>query len=55
MNTAGVETMTAAAAEDVRPMAAATLDMAYSGGGMAALLLHQKLSPVKTFEAGDGK
>jgi len=55
MNTAGVETMTAAAAEDVGPMAAATLDMAYSGGGMAALLLHQKLSPVKTFDQGDGR
>jgi len=36
-------------------MAAATLDMAYSGGGMAALLLHQSLSPVKTFDQGGGK
>ncbi|MBT3549521.1 MAG: phosphonopyruvate decarboxylase [Rhodospirillaceae bacterium] len=55
LNTAAVETMTAAAAEDVAPMAAATLDMAYSGGGMAALLLHQSLSPVKTFDQGGGK
>jgi len=50
LNVAGVQTLTAASPEDVGAMAAATLDQAFSGGGMAALLLHQKLMPVKTFE-----
>jgi len=49
LNTARVETMTAALPEEVAPMAAATLDHVFSGCGRAALLLHQKLSPVKTF------
>ena len=49
LETAGVDTLTAAAPGDVGPMAAATLDHAFTGGGMAALLLHQRLMPVKTF------
>lgn len=50
LNTAGLQTLTAAAPDDVGPMAAATLDRAYTGGGMSALLLHQRLMPVKTFD-----
>lgn len=50
LNTAGLQTLTAAAPDDVGPMAAATLDQAYTGGGMSALLLHQRLMPVKTFD-----
>ncbi len=50
LNVAGVETLSAETPEDVGPMVAATLHQAFSGGGMAALLLHQKLMPVKTFE-----
>lgn len=50
LNTAGLQTLTAAAPDDVGPLAAATLDQAYTGGGMSALLLHQRLMPVKTFD-----
>ena len=50
LNTAGLQTLTAAAPDDVGPMAAATLDQAYTGGGMSALLLHQRLMPIKTFD-----
>ena len=49
LNMAGVETLTADAPDDVGPMAAATLQRAYGSGGLAALLLHQRLMPVKTF------
>lgn len=49
LRAAGLQTLTAATPDDVGPMAAATLDQAYTGGGMAALLLHQRLMPVKTF------
>jgi len=47
---AGVQTLTANSPEDVGPMAAATVDQAFTGGGMSALLLHQRLMPVKTFD-----
>ena len=47
---AGVQTLTAISSEDVGPMAAATLDQAFTGGGMSALLLHQSLMPIKTFD-----
>jgi sulfopyruvate decarboxylase alpha subunit len=50
LNLASVQTLTAASPEDVGPMAAATLDQAFTGGDMAALLLHQRLMPVKTFD-----
>ena len=36
-------------------MAAANLDLAYSGGAMAALLLDQKLNPFKTCDQRGGK
>jgi len=49
LNVAGVQTLSAAAPEEVGTMAAATLDQAFTGGGRAALLLHQRLMPVKTF------
>jgi len=49
LNTAGVQTLTAVEPDDVGAMAAATLDHAFTGGGMSALLLHQRLAPVKTF------
>ena len=49
LNTAGVQTLTATSPGDVGAMAAATLDQAFSGSGMSALLLHQRLMPVKTF------
>lgn len=49
LNLAGVQTLTASDAGDVGAMASATLDQAYNTGGMAALLLHQRLMPVKTF------
>ncbi len=49
LTAAGFQTMTANSPDDVGPMATATLDQAFSGGGMAALLLHQRLMPVKTF------
>lgn len=48
--TAGVSTVTAQLPEDVGAMSAATLDHAFNTGGMAALLLHQRLVPVKTFD-----
>jgi len=35
---------------DVGAMAAATLDQTFTGSGMSALLLHQRLMPVKTFD-----
>jgi len=50
LNLAGVQTLSATSAEDVGPMAAATLDQAFMGGCMSALLLHQRLMPVKTFD-----
>ncbi len=50
LNVAGVQTLAAEAPDDVGPMAAAILQQAFSSGGMAALLLHQKLMPVKTFD-----
>ena len=50
LNISGVQTLTAATPDDVGPMAAATLDQAFTGGGMSALLLHQRLMPIKTFE-----
>lgn len=49
LSTAGLKVETASTPEDVGPMAAATLDHAFAGGGMAACLLHQRLMPVKTF------
>ncbi len=49
MSTAGMTTLTASTPDDVGPMAAATLDHAFTGGGMSALLLHQRLMPVKSF------
>jgi len=50
LKTAGLQTMMATTPGDVGPMAAATLDQAFTGGGMSALLLHQRLMPVKTFD-----
>ncbi len=47
---AGAQTLTAQTPDDVGPMAAATLAQAFTGDGMSALLLHQRLMPVKTFE-----
>jgi sulfopyruvate decarboxylase alpha subunit len=52
---AGVQCLTASAPDDVAPMAAATLAQAFTTGGMAALLLHQRLMPVKTFGEGKAK
>jgi sulfopyruvate decarboxylase alpha subunit len=49
LNTAGVQTLAASSPDDVGPMAAATLDHAFTGGGMSALLLDQRLMPTKTF------
>jgi len=49
LNTASVQTLTASSPDDVGAMAAATLDQAFTGGAMSALLLHQRLAPVKTF------
>jgi len=49
LGTAGVQTLTASSSEDVGPMASATLDQAFTGATMSALLLHQRLMPVKTF------
>jgi len=49
LRTASVQTLTATQPEEVGPMAAATLDQAFTAGGMSALLLHQRLMPVKTF------
>lgn len=50
LNTAGVQTLTATSPGDVSAMAVATLDQAFTGSGMSALLLHQRLMPVKTFD-----
>ncbi len=50
LETAGVQTLTATSADEVGPMAEATLDHAFTGGSMSALLLHQRLMPVKTFD-----
>jgi len=52
LNTAGVQTLTATSPDEVGPLSHATLDQAYTGGGMSALLLHQRLMPVKTFGKG---
>ncbi len=49
LNIAGLQTLTATSSSDVGPMARATLDQAFTGGGMAGLLLHQSLMPVKSF------
>ncbi|NQU58216.1 MAG: phosphonopyruvate decarboxylase [Rhodospirillales bacterium] len=50
LNTAGLKTQTATSPDQVGAMATATLDQAFTDGGMAALLLHQSLMPVKTFD-----
>ena len=50
LNTAGVQTLMATSPGDVGAMAAATLDQTFTGSGMSALLLHQRLMPVKTFD-----
>lgn len=50
LNTAGMQTLTATNPDEVGPMAAATLNQAFTGGGIAGLLLHQRLTPVKTFD-----
>ncbi len=49
LSAAGFHTYSAASPDDVAAQAKATLDEAFDGGGMAALLLHQRLMPVKTF------
>lgn len=49
LTAAGVQTLTATSPDEVGPMAAATLDQAFSGGAMSALLLHQRLTPRKSF------
>jgi sulfopyruvate decarboxylase TPP-binding subunit len=46
---AGFSVNTAEDPNDVADFAAATLHHAFVGGEMSALLLHQKLTPVKTF------
>jgi len=50
LNTAGMQTLTAVKPDEVGPMSKATLDQAFTGGGIAGLLLHQSLMPVKTFD-----
>ena len=50
LRTSGFQCQTAASADDVGPMTTATLDTAFTDDGMAALLLHQSLMPVKTFD-----
>ncbi|MBC8270233.1 MAG: phosphonopyruvate decarboxylase [Rhodospirillaceae bacterium] len=50
LETAGLQTRTAAEASEVGPLTTATLDKAFADGGMAALLLHQSLMPAKTFD-----
>jgi sulfopyruvate decarboxylase alpha subunit len=50
LNTAGLQTRSAETPENVGPMATATLKQAFTDGGMSALLLHQSLMPVKTFD-----
>lgn len=49
LETAGFFTRTATMPEHVGPLAVETLDDAFTGGNMSALLLHQCLVPVKTF------
>lgn len=49
LKTVGFVTRTAESPDDVGPMATATLKQAFEAGDMSALLLHQKLMPVKTF------
>ncbi len=49
LKTAGFSVMTASDPEDVAALAETTLNHAFVGGQMSALLLHQKLTPVKTF------
>lgn len=46
---AGFSVMTADDPADVAALAETTLNHAFVGGQMSALLLHQKLTPVKTF------
>jgi len=48
--TAGAHTQTALTPDDVGPLATTTLEQAFTGGEMAALMLHQSLMPVKTFD-----
>lgn len=50
LNTAGFLSQCAEEPEDVGPMATATLEQAFTDSGMSALLLHQSLMPVKTFD-----
>ena len=50
LTTAGVQTRMAESPEDVGPMTTATLDRAFADSKMSALLLHQRLVPVKTFD-----
>jgi len=50
LRTAGLHTQTAEQPDDVGPMARATLEQAFAQGGMSALMLHQSLMPVKTFD-----
>jgi sulfopyruvate decarboxylase alpha subunit len=49
LETAGFSVNTAESPDDVADFASATLHHAFVGGEMSALLLHQKLTPVKTF------
>ena len=49
MKTAGFSVNTVDDPAEVAAYAEATLHHAFVGGEMAALLLHQKLTPVKTF------
>ena len=50
LRTAGLQTQTATSPDQVGAMATATLDQAFTDGGMAALMLHQSLMPIKTFD-----
>ena len=49
LETGGFRTRTATMPEHVGPLSVDTLDDAFGGDGMSALLLHQCLVPVKTF------
>ena len=53
LTTAGVAVTTAEAPDEVGAKAAAALHAAFVGGQAVALLLHQRLMPVKTFGAED--
>lgn len=55
LKTAGLQTLSATTPDEVGPKAAATLDHAFNGGGASALLLHQRIMPVKTFGDGGAK